>query len=161
MKRLCRSPLPQRKNCCFVTWFQPNQSAPTSWEFNWMQALCFQNNRDERRFLSKSQSGAPSNQKPLADARTFRQTLRTERNRSLLVLGGSDWIVDTELLISELESLHKILIQAYQTHGAFYGQPQTPYKNSLYTFATAEAGHECSLPSGVLTQAYDNFHTFC
>jgi len=122
-------------------------SRSTSWEFNWMQALCLQNNRDERRFLSKSQSGAPSNQKPPAEARTFCQTLRSKRNHSLSVLGGSDWIVDIELLISELESLHKIWVQENQTHGAFYGQLQTPYKNSLYTFATAEA----SLPSGVLT----------
>ena len=50
---------------------------------------------------------------------------------------------------SELESLQKIWVQAYKN--AWH----VPWSsaNSLYTFPTAEGGHECPLPSGVLTQA--------
>ena len=50
---------------------------------------------------------------------------------------------------SELEGLQKIWVQAYQNiwHIPFSGA------NSLYTFPTAEGGHDCRRPSGVLTQA--------
>ena len=50
---------------------------------------------------------------------------------------------------SELEGLQKIWMQAYKN--AWH----VPWSNtnSLYTFPTAKDGHECSLPSGVLTQA--------
>jgi len=50
---------------------------------------------------------------------------------------------------SELEGLRKICVHAYKN--AWH----TPWSsaNSLYTFPTAEGGHECPLPSGVLTQA--------
>jgi len=50
---------------------------------------------------------------------------------------------------SELESLQKIWVQAYKN--AWH----VPWSsaNSLLTFPTAEGGHECPLPSGVLTQA--------
>ena len=50
---------------------------------------------------------------------------------------------------SELESLQKIWVQAYKN--AWH----VPWSsaNSLYTFSTAEGGHERPLPSGVLTQA--------
>jgi len=49
---------------------------------------------------------------------------------------------------SELEGLQKIWVQAYKN--AWH----VPWSsaNSLYTFPTAEGGHECLLPSGVLTQ---------
>jgi len=45
--------------------------------------------------------------------------------------------------------LQKIWVQAYKN--AWH----VPWSstNSLYTFPTAEGGHECPLPSGVLTQA--------
>jgi len=54
-----------------------------------------------------------------------------------------------EWLQSELEGLQKIWVQAYKN--AWH----VPWlsANSLYTFPTAEGGHECLLPSGVLTQA--------
>jgi len=50
---------------------------------------------------------------------------------------------------SELEELKKIWVQAYKN--AWH----VPWSsaNSLYTFPTAEGGHECPLPSGVLTHA--------
>jgi len=50
---------------------------------------------------------------------------------------------------SELEGLQKIRVQAYKN--AWH----VPWSsaNSLYTFPTAKGGHECPLPSGVLTQA--------
>jgi len=50
---------------------------------------------------------------------------------------------------SELEGLQKIWVQAYTNAG------HVPWSsaNSLYTFLTAAGGHECPLPSGVLTQA--------
>jgi len=50
---------------------------------------------------------------------------------------------------SELEGLQKIWIQAYKN--AWH----IPWSsvNSLYTFPTADGGHECPLPSGVPTQA--------
>jgi len=50
---------------------------------------------------------------------------------------------------SELEGLQKIWVQAYKN--AWH----VPWSstNSLYTFPTTEGGHECPLPSGVLTQA--------
>ena len=50
---------------------------------------------------------------------------------------------------SELEGLQKIWVQAYKN--AWH----VPWSstNSLYTFPTAEGGHECPLPSGVPTQA--------
>jgi len=50
---------------------------------------------------------------------------------------------------SELEGLQKILVQAYKN--AWH----VPWSsaNSLYTFLTAEDGHECPLSSGELTQA--------
>ena len=49
---------------------------------------------------------------------------------------------------SELEGLQKIWVQAYKN--AWHVPWSTT--NSLYTFPTAEGGHECPLPSGVLTQ---------
>ena len=54
-----------------------------------------------------------------------------------------------EWLQSELESLQKIWVQAYRNAW------DVPWSsaNSLYTFPTAEGGHECPLLSGVLTQA--------
>ena len=50
---------------------------------------------------------------------------------------------------SQLEGLQKIRVQAYKN--AWH----VPWSiaHSLYTFPTAEGGHECPLPSGVLTQA--------
>jgi len=50
---------------------------------------------------------------------------------------------------SELEGLPKIWVQVYKN--AWH----VPWSssNSLYTFPTAEGGHECPLPSGVPTQA--------
>jgi len=50
---------------------------------------------------------------------------------------------------NELEGLQKIWLQAYTN--AWH----VPWSsaNSLYTFPTAEDGHECPLPSGVLPQA--------
>jgi len=50
---------------------------------------------------------------------------------------------------SELKGLRKIWVQAYKN--AWH----VPWlsANSLYTFPTAEGGHECPMPSGVLTQA--------
>ena len=50
---------------------------------------------------------------------------------------------------SELEGLQKIWVQAYKN--AWH----VPWSstNSLHTFPTAEGGHECPLPSRVLTQA--------
>jgi len=50
---------------------------------------------------------------------------------------------------SELEDLQKIWVQAYKN--AWH----VPWSsaNSLCTFPNAEGGHECPLPSGVLTQA--------
>jgi len=50
---------------------------------------------------------------------------------------------------SELEGLPKTWVQAYKN--AWH----VPWSsaNSLYTSPTAEGGHECPLPSGVLTQA--------
>jgi len=50
---------------------------------------------------------------------------------------------------SELEGLQKIWVQAYKN------ACHVPWStsNSLYTFPTAEGGHVCHLPSGVLTQA--------
>jgi len=48
----------------------------------------------------------------------------------------------------ELEGLQKILVQAYKN--AWHVPWSTA--NSLYKFPTAEGGHECPLPSGVLTQ---------
>jgi len=50
---------------------------------------------------------------------------------------------------SELEGLRKIWVKAYEN--AWH----VPWSsaNSLYTFPTAEGGHECPLPSGVLMQA--------
>jgi len=50
---------------------------------------------------------------------------------------------------SELECLQKIWVQ---THKYAWHVPWST-TNSLYTFLTAEGGHECLLPSGVLTQA--------
>ena len=50
---------------------------------------------------------------------------------------------------SELDSLQKIWVQAYKNAW----QMAWSTANSLYTFPTAEAGHECSLPLGVLVQA--------
>jgi len=52
-------------------------------------------------------------------------------------------------LQSELEGLQKIWAQAYKK--AWH----VPWSsaNSLYTFPIAEGGHECPLPSGLLTQA--------
>ena len=49
----------------------------------------------------------------------------------------------------ELEVLQNIWIQAYKD--AWH----VPWSsaNSLYTFPTAECGHECPLPAGVLMQA--------
>jgi len=52
-------------------------------------------------------------------------------------------------LQSELEGLHKIWVQAYKN--AWHIPWSTT--NSLYTFSTAEGGHEWTMPSGVLTQA--------
>jgi len=54
-----------------------------------------------------------------------------------------------ELSPSELEGLQKIWVQVYKN--AWY----VPWSgaNSLYTFPAAEGGHECPLPSEVLTQA--------
>ena len=49
---------------------------------------------------------------------------------------------------SELEGLKKIWVQAYKNA---WHVPSSA--NSLYTFPTAEGGHECPLPSGVLTHA--------
>jgi len=50
---------------------------------------------------------------------------------------------------SELEGLPKIWVQAYKN------ARHVPWSsaNSLYTFPTAEGGHECPLPSGVLSHA--------
>ena len=50
---------------------------------------------------------------------------------------------------SELEGLQKIRVQANKNEW------HVPWSsaNSLYTFPTAEGGHECHLPSGVLLQA--------
>jgi len=50
---------------------------------------------------------------------------------------------------SDLEGLRKIWVQACKN--AWH----VPWSsaNSLYTFPTAEGGHECPLPSEVLTQA--------
>jgi len=50
---------------------------------------------------------------------------------------------------SELEGLQKMWVQAYKNTW------HVPWSsaNSLYTFPTAEGGHECPLPSGVFTQA--------
>jgi len=50
---------------------------------------------------------------------------------------------------NELEGLQKICVQAYTN--AWHVPWSTA--NSLYTFPTAEGGHECPMPSGVLTQA--------
>jgi len=50
---------------------------------------------------------------------------------------------------SQLDGLQKIWVQAYKN--AWHVPWSTT--NSLYTFPTAEGGHECPLPSGVLTQA--------
>ena len=50
---------------------------------------------------------------------------------------------------SELEGLQKIWVQAYK----YAWHVPWSSANSLYTFPTAEGGHECPLPSGVLTQA--------
>jgi len=51
---------------------------------------------------------------------------------------------------SEWEGLQKIWVQAYKN------ACHVPWSsaNSLYTFLTAEGGHECPLPSVVLTQAF-------
>jgi hypothetical protein len=48
---------------------------------------------------------------------------------------------------SELGGLPRIWVQAYKNGW------HVPWStaNSLYTFPTAEGGHECPLPSGVLT----------
>jgi len=50
---------------------------------------------------------------------------------------------------SELEGLQKIWVQAYK----YAWHVPWSSANPLYTFLTAEGGHECPLPSGVLTQA--------
>jgi len=50
---------------------------------------------------------------------------------------------------SELEAVQKIWVQAHKN--AWHVPSSTA--NSLYTFSTAEGGHECLLLSGVLTQA--------
>ena len=50
---------------------------------------------------------------------------------------------------SELEGLQKNRVQVYKNAWHVPGSSA----NSLYTFPTAEGGHECPLPSGVLTQA--------
>jgi len=50
---------------------------------------------------------------------------------------------------SELEGLPKIWVQAYKN---VWHVPWST-TNSLYTFSTAESGHECPLQSGELTQA--------
>jgi len=52
---------------------------------------------------------------------------------------------------SELEGLQKIWVQAYKN--AWHAVVLWSSANSLYAFPTAEGGHECPLPSGVLTQA--------
>jgi len=54
-----------------------------------------------------------------------------------------------ELSQSELAGLQKIWVQAYKNKW------HVPWSstNSLYTFPTAEGGHECPLPSGLLAQA--------
>ena len=49
---------------------------------------------------------------------------------------------------SELDSLQKIWVQAYKNAW----QMAWSTANSLYTFLAAKAGHECSLPLGVLVQ---------
>ena len=49
-------------------------------------------------------------------------------------------------LESELDNLQKIWVQAYKNAW----QMTWSMANSLYTFPTAEAGHECSPPLGVL-----------
>jgi len=54
-----------------------------------------------------------------------------------------------EWLKSELDSLRKKWVQAYENARCVAWSTT----NSLYTFPTAEAGHECSLPLGVLVQA--------
>jgi len=54
-----------------------------------------------------------------------------------------------EWLQSELEGLQKIWVQAYKN--AWHVPWST--SNALHTFSTAEGGHECPLPSGVLMQA--------
>jgi len=50
---------------------------------------------------------------------------------------------------SELKSLQKIWVQ--ECTNAWHATWSSA--NSLYTLPTAEGGHECPLPSGVLTQA--------
>jgi len=52
---------------------------------------------------------------------------------------------------SELEGLQKIWVQVYKLENAWH----VPWSsaNSLYTFPTAQGGHGCPLPSGVLMQA--------
>jgi len=52
-----------------------------------------------------------------------------------------------------MEGLQKIWVKAYKNvrHVTYHGQLQIPYRYT--TFPTAESGHECPLPSGVLTQA--------
>jgi len=59
------------------------------------------------------------------------------------------WPALIEWSQSELQGLQKICVQAYKI--AWHVPWSTV--NSLYTFPTAEGGHECPLPSGVLTQA--------
>jgi len=54
-----------------------------------------------------------------------------------------------ELSQSELAGLQKIWVQAYENAWHVPWSSTT----SLYTFPTAEGGHECPLPSGVLAQA--------
>jgi len=51
---------------------------------------------------------------------------------------------------SELEGLQKKQVQAFKNA---WHVPSWSSTNSLYTFPTEECGHECPLPSGVLTQA--------
>jgi len=60
---------------------------------------------------------------------------------------GAFWFIEWSQ--SELEGLQKNWVQTYKN--AWH----VPWSsaNSLYTFPTAEGGHECLLPSGVLTQA--------
>jgi len=58
---------------------------------------------------------------------------------------------------SMLEGLQKLRVQAYKN--AWHVSWSSA--NSLYTFPTPEGGHECPLPSGVLTQALPQHVDLC
>jgi len=53
---------------------------------------------------------------------------------------------------SKLKGLQKSGYKRIKTHGTYHGQSQILY-TVCDTYPNAEGGHECPLPSGVLTQA--------